>query len=47
MNADAAVMDFMPKRLTTEEFDLLADRIQKRLEGRGSGLFTAELRETG
>jgi RimJ/RimL family protein N-acetyltransferase len=47
MNADAAVMEFMPKRLTAEESDGLADRIQKRLEERGFGLFAAELRETG
>lgn len=47
MNADAAVMEFMPKRLTAEESDILADRIQKRLEERGFGLFAAELRETG
>jgi RimJ/RimL family protein N-acetyltransferase len=47
MNADAAVMEFMPKRLTAEESDVLADRIQKRLEERGFGLFAAELRETG
>lgn len=47
MNADAAVMEFMPKRLTVEESDVLADCIQKRLEERGFGLFAAELRETG
>ena len=47
MNADAAVMEFMPKRLTAEESDVLADRIQKRLAERGFGLFAAELRETG
>jgi RimJ/RimL family protein N-acetyltransferase len=47
MNADAAVMEFMPKRLTEEESDLLADRIQKQMSERGLGLFAAELRETG
>jgi RimJ/RimL family protein N-acetyltransferase len=47
MNEDAAVMEFMPKRLTAEESDALADRIQKRLAERGFGLFAAELRETG
>jgi RimJ/RimL family protein N-acetyltransferase len=40
-------MEFMPKRLTAEESDVLADRIQKRLAERGFGLFAAELRETG
>jgi hypothetical protein len=44
MNADAAVMEFMPKRLTVEESDVLAERIQKRLAERGFGLFAAELR---
>ena len=47
MNADAAVMEFMPKRLTEEETDVLADRIQKQMSERGLGLFAAELRETG
>ena len=47
MNADAAVMEFMPKRLPAEESDVLADRIQRRLAERGFGLFAAELRETG
>ena len=47
MNADAAVMEFMSKRLTAEESDVLADRIQKWLAEHGFGLFAAELRETG
>jgi RimJ/RimL family protein N-acetyltransferase len=47
MNADAAVMEFMPKRLTADESDVLAERIQKRLVERGFGLFAAELRKTG
>jgi RimJ/RimL family protein N-acetyltransferase len=47
INSDAAVMEFMPKLLTAEESDALADRIQMRLAERGFGLFAAELRETG
>ena len=47
LNADAAVMEFMASRLTAEESDALADRIQKRIAERGFGLFAAELRETG
>ena len=47
INADAAVMEFMPKRLTAQESDVLADDIQRRLVECGFGLFAAELRESG
>jgi len=43
MNADPAVMEFFPKRLTTVESDALAERCEAALESRGYGLFAVEI----
>jgi RimJ/RimL family protein N-acetyltransferase len=47
MNADARVMEFMPKLLERSESDGLVDRIERHFAERGFGLFAAELRESG
>lgn len=47
LNADARVMEFMPKVLERAESDVSVDRIERHFEERGFGLFAAELRESG
>jgi RimJ/RimL family protein N-acetyltransferase len=44
INRDPAVMEFMPDLLTTEESNLLVDRIEAHFERHGFGLWAAELR---
>jgi RimJ/RimL family protein N-acetyltransferase len=43
MNADPRVMEFMLKRLTREESDAFADRIEACLVERGYGLWAVEI----
>jgi RimJ/RimL family protein N-acetyltransferase len=45
INRDPVVMEFMPALLTTEESDLLMDRIEAHFERHGFGLWAAELQE--
>ncbi|HXZ59046.1 MAG TPA: GNAT family N-acetyltransferase [Steroidobacteraceae bacterium] len=47
LNADPAVMEFMPKRLTRAESDALVERAAADLEARGWGLWALEVRESG
>jgi RimJ/RimL family protein N-acetyltransferase len=47
LNADPAVMEFMPEPLGRQASDELADRIERHFGRHGFGLFAAELRETG
>ncbi|MGA3372031.1 MAG: GNAT family N-acetyltransferase [Terracidiphilus sp.] len=47
LNRDAAVMEFMPALLSTEESDRFADQIEAHFEAHGFGLWAAELRSTG
>jgi RimJ/RimL family protein N-acetyltransferase len=47
INADPRVMEFMPKALTAEESDALADRAELHFERNGFGPFAAELRQNG
>jgi RimJ/RimL family protein N-acetyltransferase len=44
MNADAAVMRFMPSLLTREESDAVADRIEEHFRRHGFGPYALELR---
>lgn len=43
LNADPRVMEFFPKRLTREESDQLAQRIQTHFDERGFGLWAMEI----
>jgi RimJ/RimL family protein N-acetyltransferase len=43
LNADAAVMEFMPKRLTRAESDAFADRIGAHFRDHGFGLWALEV----
>jgi RimJ/RimL family protein N-acetyltransferase len=43
LNADPRVMEFMPGTLTSEESDILAERIEAHLREHGFGLCAAEL----
>ncbi|HWZ33906.1 MAG TPA: GNAT family N-acetyltransferase [Bryobacteraceae bacterium] len=45
MNADPRVMQFFPRCLTREESDDLIEKIERKIEERGFGLYAAELRE--
>jgi 3-dehydroquinate dehydratase/shikimate dehydrogenase len=47
LNADPAVMEYFPSCLLRVESDQLADRIEKRLQELGWGLYAAELRRDG
>jgi len=47
MNADPAVMEFMPTVLTRAESDALIDRVEAHFAAHGFGPWAAELRETG
>ena len=47
MNADPAVMEHFPVRLSPEESDQLIQNIEKHFERHGFGLWAAELRATG
>jgi RimJ/RimL family protein N-acetyltransferase len=47
LNADARVMEFMPKILTAQESDALVDRAELHFERNGFGPFAAELRQNG
>ena len=47
LNADPAVMEFMPQRLTREESDSFIDRILKRWAERGFSLWALERRADG
>lgn len=47
LNASTEVCEFLPKQLTREESDGLADRIDDHFEGRGFGLFAVERQDTG
>ena len=44
INADPQVMEFMPKRLSREESDVYADRIEKHFKQHRFGLWAAESR---
>jgi RimJ/RimL family protein N-acetyltransferase len=46
MNADPRVMEFMPRRLSRQESDALADRIQAHLSRHGFTQFAVELRRS-
>jgi RimJ/RimL family protein N-acetyltransferase len=43
LNDDPAVMEFMPRRLTRDESDALAVRVQGEIERRGWGLWAIEV----
>lgn len=45
MNADDAVMEFMPKKLTRAQSDALASRIMAEMEESGFGLWAVERRQ--
>ncbi len=47
LNADPRVMVFFPGSLTRPESDRVADRIERRFEERGFGLWALEERSTG
>ncbi|WP_193171899.1 GNAT family N-acetyltransferase [Nisaea nitritireducens] len=47
LNASAEVCKFLPKRLTREESDAFADRIDDHFETRGFGLFAVERKDSG
>lgn len=47
MNADARVMEFMPKMLTAKESDALVDRMARHFEEHGFGGFAVEVQECG
>lgn len=47
MNADARVMRYFPEALDRAASDALIDRIEKRFETQGFGLWALELRQTG
>ena len=47
MNADPAVMEFFPKRLSRDESDALVDRIEATFEREDLGLWAVEDRATG
>ena len=46
LNADPAVMEFLPRLLTCEESDAFAARIEAHFEAHGFGLWAAELHAT-
>ena len=43
MNADAAVMEFFPQPLTTQESNALLDRLKREIDQRGWGLWAVEI----
>lgn len=45
MNADPAVMEYLPKVLSPEESDAFVDRIEKGLRERNYGLWAVELKD--
>jgi RimJ/RimL family protein N-acetyltransferase len=47
MNADPAVMEFFPARLSRAESDQGVDGVERHFRERGFGLFAAELRRDG
>jgi RimJ/RimL family protein N-acetyltransferase len=47
INADPLVMEFMPRVLSKEESDSVADRIESHFRQRGFGLCAVELRSNG
>ena len=47
LNADPRVMEYLPKRLSREESDAMADRIEEHFRVKGFGLYAAELRSDG
>ena len=47
LNADPAVMEHFPARLTRAESDAFVDRIEQQLEDRGWGLWALEERSSG
>lgn len=47
MNADPAVMEHFPLRLSREESDRLVDNIEAHFESHGFGAWAAEIRATG
>ncbi|HEX6802940.1 MAG TPA: GNAT family N-acetyltransferase [Terriglobales bacterium] len=47
LNADPRVMEFLPRRLSREESDAAADRIDEHFRRHGFGLYAAELRPAG
>lgn len=47
MNADAAVMEHFPSRLSRQQSDALVDRIERGFDERGFGLWALELAATG
>lgn len=46
MNADPAVMEFLPAVLALPDSDALADKIERHMQTHGFGLWAAELRST-
>jgi RimJ/RimL family protein N-acetyltransferase len=47
LNADPRVMEFMPRILSKEESDALAERIEAHFRQHGFGLYAVELRQIG
>jgi RimJ/RimL family protein N-acetyltransferase len=47
LNGDPRVMEFMPRILSKEESDALAERIEAHFRQHGFGLYAAELRQIG
>jgi RimJ/RimL family protein N-acetyltransferase len=47
LNADPQVMEFMPHRLSVDESDAFADRIENHFRQHGFGLCAVELRSNG
>lgn len=47
INADPAVVEFLPSPLTRIESDALIDRIESHFEQHGFGLYAAELKSSG
>jgi len=47
MNADPEVMEYFPKPLTRAESDAMVDKMERRFDEQGYGLWALEVRETG
>ena len=47
LNTDPRVMEFMPRILSKQESDALAERIEAHFRQHGFGLYAAELRQSG
>src|SRR5437667_4606363 len=47
LNADAQVMEYMPRKLSMKESDAFVDRIEEHFRQHGFALYAAELRSRG